>query len=89
MSNYAYHLEMNQLEKQKNGMKIKYKAIFTEKVRFMATSQSSLTDNLEEGLHKDKWKDCQNSKHEYWWENVWWNFTKEIWRYMSFLLWIH
>ena len=54
MSNYAYHLEMNQLEKQKNGMTIKYKAIFTEKVRFMATSQSSLTDNLEEGLHKDK-----------------------------------
>ena len=45
---------MNQLEKEKNGMTIKYKTIFIEKVRFIASSHSRLTDNLAEGLHKDK-----------------------------------
>lgn len=45
---------MNQPGKEKNEMAIKYKTIFIEKVRFMASSQSSLTDNLAEGLHKDK-----------------------------------
>ena len=54
MSNYVYHLSMNQLEKEKNGMTMKYKTIFIEKVRFIASSHSRLTDNLAEGLHKDK-----------------------------------
>lgn len=89
MSNYVYHLSMNQLEKEKNGMTIKCKTIFIEKVRFIASSHSRLTDNLAEGLHKDKWKDCQNSKHEHWWEKVWRNVIKEIWRYMPVLWWIH
>ena len=35
-------------------MTIKYKTRFIESVRFMASSQSSLTDNLAEGLYKDK-----------------------------------
>ena len=37
---------------------ISYKKIFTDSARFMGTSLSNLVDNLKEGIHKIKWKDC-------------------------------
>ena len=38
----------------KNGKTIAYKVKFIDSVRFMLSLQSSLADNLSEGLHKDK-----------------------------------
>ena len=35
-----------------------YEIKFNDSVRFMASSLSSLTDNLAEGLHKRKYKKC-------------------------------
>ena len=35
-----------------------YKIKFVDSVRFMATSLSNLADNLTEGTHKIKCKDC-------------------------------
>lgn len=40
---------------------IKYKIIIIDSVRCMGSSLSSLTDNLVEGLHKGKCKDCKSS----------------------------
>ena len=37
---------------------ISYKINFIDSARFMATSLSSLVDNLTEGIHKVKCKDC-------------------------------
>ena len=45
------------IEKQQNGKTIKYKIRFIGSVNFMASSLSSQTDNLAEGLHKGKCKD--------------------------------
>lgn len=45
-------------EKQENGNTIKYKIRFTDSVRSIASSLSSLADSLAEGLHKGKSKDC-------------------------------
>ena len=60
------------IEKQENWKNINYKIIFIDSVRFMANSLSSLTDNLAEGLHKGKCKDC-NSNLQYrpiWFANI-------------------
>ena len=40
------------IEKLENGKTMKYKIRFIDSVRFMASSISSLTDKLAEGLHK-------------------------------------
>ena len=49
------------IEKQENGKTKKYKIRFIDSVRFMTSFLSSLTDNLAEGLHKGKCKDCKPS----------------------------
>ena len=40
--------------------KITYKIKFIDSFRFMSTSLSSLVDNLSEGLHNNKCKDCES-----------------------------
>ena len=49
------------IEKQENGKVVKCKIIFINNIRFMASSQSSLTDNFVDGLHKDKCKDLKSN----------------------------
>ena len=39
-------------------MTISYKVKFIDSARFMASSSSNLVDNLAEGIHKIKYKDC-------------------------------
>ena len=45
------------MEKKKNEKTKINKLRFIDRIRFMTSSQSSLTDNLAEGLLKDKYKD--------------------------------
>ena len=51
-------------KKDKNGndkiIKVSYKIKFIDSYRFMSTSLSKLIDNLSEGLHNDKCKDCES-----------------------------
>ena len=47
--------------KAKDGKTIKYKIRFMKSVRFMASSLSSLTDNLAQGLRKGKREHCKFS----------------------------
>ena len=49
------------IKKQENGNNIKYKVRIIDSVKFMASSLSRLSDNLTEGLHKGKYKDCKLS----------------------------
>ena len=49
------------IKKQENGNNIKYKVRIIDSVKFMASSLSRLSDNLTEGLHKGKCKDCKLS----------------------------
>ena len=44
----------------KNDKKISYKIKFIGSFRPMSTSLSSHVDNLSEGLHNDKCKDCES-----------------------------
>ena len=48
------------METQKIGKTVKYQIRFTDSVRFMANSLSSLPDNLAEGLHNGKCKDVKS-----------------------------
>lgn len=48
------------IENQKNGKAIQYKIRFVDSIRFMASSLSNLADNLAEGLHESKCKDCKS-----------------------------
>ena len=57
MKNITFSVSM---EKQKIGKTIKYQIRFTDSVRFMANSLSSLPDNLAEGLHNGKCKDVKS-----------------------------
>ena len=50
------------IEKQENVKIIIYKIRFIDSVRFMASSLSSVTDNLAEGLHKGNYKDSKSSR---------------------------
>ena len=54
--------EITKINKDGNDkiMKISYKIKFTDSFRFMSSSLSSLVDNLSEGLHSDKCKDCKS-----------------------------
>ena len=49
------------IKKQENEKTIKYKIRFIDSVIFMASSLSSLIDNLAEALGKSKRKDCKSS----------------------------
>ena len=42
----------------KSVVTISYKTKFIDSARFMTTSLSSLVDNLTEGIHKTKFRDC-------------------------------
>ena len=52
--------EVTKIDKDGNGsvVTISYKIKFIDSARFMATSWSNLVDNLTEGIHKMKCKDC-------------------------------
>ena len=43
---------------EKSVEPISYKIKFIDSMGFMATSLAKLVDNLSEGIHKIKWKDC-------------------------------
>ena len=47
------------MEKLDNGKRSKYKLKFIDSFRFMSSSLTSLVDNLTEGLHNNKCKDCK------------------------------
>ena len=47
-------------ENNENGKKLTYKIKFTDSVRFMLSSLSSLPDNFPKGFHKDKCKGCKS-----------------------------
>ena len=42
-------------------MDVTYKIKFVDSFRFMSTSLSKLVDNLIEGVHNDKYDDCQSN----------------------------
>ena len=50
----------NEITKKDKIIKISYKTKFINSYRFMSTSLSKLVDNLSEGLHNDKCKDCKS-----------------------------
>ena len=52
--------QVTQIDKDRNEsvVTISYKIKFIDSARFMATSLSNLVDNLTEGIHKVKCKDC-------------------------------
>ena len=52
--------EVTETDKDDNKslVSVYYKIKFIDSVRFMATPLSNLVDNLTEGIHKIKWKDC-------------------------------
>ena len=52
---------LESIEKPENEKTIKYKIRFIDSVRFMASSLSSITGKLAEGLRKGKCKDCKSS----------------------------
>ena len=49
-----------EIAKKDKIIKISYKIKFIDSYRFMSTSLSKLVDNLSEGLHNDKCKDCKS-----------------------------
>ena len=51
---------------------VSYKIKFIDSVRFMANSLSNIVDNLAEGTHKPKCKDCNFS----WTRSCKWQFDK-------------
>ena len=57
------------IKKKKNCETATYKIKFIDRVRFVVSSLSSVTDNLAEGLHKGKCKDS-NSTMVRWYSNV-------------------
>ena len=54
--------EITKQDKSRNDriIKISYKVKFIDSYRFMSTSLSKLMDNLSEGFHNDKRKDCES-----------------------------
>ena len=51
----------NDKDDNENIVKISYKWSFIDNARFMASSLPNLADNLDEGIHKIKCKDCDCS----------------------------
>ena len=49
-----------EITKKDKIVKISYKIKFIDSYRFMSTSLAKLIDNLSEGLHNDKCKDCMS-----------------------------
>ena len=49
-----------EITKKDKIIKISYKIKIIDSYRFMSTSLSKLADNLSEGLHNDKCKDCMS-----------------------------
>ena len=49
-----------EITKKDKIVKISYKITFIDSCRFMSTSLSKPVDNLSEGLHNDKSKDCES-----------------------------
>ena len=49
-----------EITKKDKIVKISYKIKFIDSYKFMSTSLSKLIDNLSEGLHNDKCKDCKS-----------------------------
>ena len=49
-----------EITKKDEIVKISYKIKFIDSYRFMSASLSKLIDNLSEGLHNDKCKDCKS-----------------------------
>ena len=54
--------EVTKVDKEvnENIITISYKIKLTDSVRFMASSLSNLVDNLAEGIHRIKLKDCDS-----------------------------
>ena len=52
--------KLTNIDKDGNGsaVAISHKIKFIDSARFMATSLSTLVDNLTEGIHKIRFKDC-------------------------------
>ena len=48
------------MKKELENKKITYKIKFIDSLRFIVSSLSDLADNLAEGLHYGKWKDCKS-----------------------------
>ena len=48
-------------KRKKNCKTVTYKIKFIDRIRFVVSSLSSVTDNLAEGLCKDKCKDCKST----------------------------
>ena len=47
-------------QETENGQTITYKKKFSDSVRFMSSSLSSLVDNLSQKFHEGKYKDCMS-----------------------------
>ena len=62
IKNFSVPIKKEVIKIDKDGEKsvepISYKIKFIDSMGFMATSLAKLVDNLSEGIHKIKWKDC-------------------------------
>ena len=66
VQNFFHSNDFHSIDKDGNEsvVTISYKITFIGSARFMATSSSNLVDNLTEGIHKIKCKDCDFLEYE-------------------------